>query len=121
MTRQTYSIFVRNRPTRHGFLFDGISFPSASPCFDELVDRIIDCADGAWGGRRWHLLPHRGETLADSTWQLLEALDVDYLHAFSPLAPALLTALNERVSPVVLDAAKRSSPPVGPSGGLEED
>src|SRR5665213_544310 len=106
MTSRPYTVYVRNRPLKTGFLIDTGTFAPNSKRFDELVDAIIGFNHKTWGGRTNPFIFFSGKSLSDDDWKQLEAVDVDCLRIFSPLPKSLLKQLDERLQPWSIEEIK---------------
>ena len=106
MSNRPFTVFVRHRPVRTGFLIDTGVFTQGSDRFEELVDAIIRHNYFLWGGRTNPIIFFSGESLTADDWKQLEAVDVDCLKSFSPLPRNLVKQLDERLQPWSIEEAK---------------
>src|SRR6266487_5911399 len=110
MKNRPFSVFVKHRPVRTGFLIDTGVFPPGSDRFEELVDAVVRHNYILWGGRTNPITFFSGESLTADDWEQLEAVDVDCLKAFSSLPKPLLKQLDERLQPWSVEVADLTRP-----------
>src|SRR6266550_1393032 len=97
MKNRPFSVFVKHRPVRTGFLIDTGVFPPGSDRFEELVDAVVRHNYILWGGRTNPIISFFGESLTTDDWKQPETVDVDCVKSFSPLPKVLVKKLEERL------------------------
>jgi hypothetical protein len=110
MNPRPYSVFVKHRPVRTGFLVDTSVFAPGSDRFEVLVDAIIRHNYQAWGGRTNPIIFFSGDSLRDQDWKQLDAVDVDCLKCFSPLPKNLVHQLDDRLQPWNVEEIRQPRP-----------
>jgi hypothetical protein len=96
-----YSILVHNRPARLAFLFDcDQSGPSKNTLAE--VDKMFDCNQSIWGGRRNRIFFASNFMLTADQWSLLELCDPDVVASFGPLDEQQIEAFERSCGPILI-------------------
>lgn len=93
MLTTPYSIYVNKRPLRVAFFIE--DKPESLP----IIDNVIRHNCERWGGRYNPLVITDGQTLTDTWWVLLEAMDPDVVMSFVTLSDNLIESIDRRISP----------------------
>lgn len=96
MLTSPYSIYVNKRPLRAAFLVED------KPESMAIIGTILAYNRERWGGRYNPIVLTNGQTLTDTWWALLEAVDPDVVKSFVPLADDLVGLIERRVSPYLI-------------------
>ncbi len=101
MLTSPYSIYVRKRPLRVAFLVED------KPESMAIIDTILAHNRERWGGRYNSIVLTDGQTLTDTWWAYLEALDPDVVKPCVALSDDLVTLIDRRVSPFLIEQPDR--------------
>jgi hypothetical protein len=110
MRERPFTVFVRHRPIRTGFLIDTGVYGHGTARFEELVDAIVRHNYFLWGGRINPIVFYSGDSLTSDDWKQLEAVDVDCVKTFSPIPKKLVKQLDERLQPWSIEEAQPAQP-----------
>ncbi|HEY3267598.1 MAG TPA: hypothetical protein VGM37_11765 [Armatimonadota bacterium] len=105
MDRQSYSVYVHNRPIRTGFLVDSGQDSHAQ------IDAIIEYNHGRWGGRYNPVVITNGRTITRDAWELLWFTDPDVIKSFAILQKNLVRRIADTLSPYNVDMPARQRQP----------
>jgi hypothetical protein len=103
-----HSFYVTERPIRLAFVLN------TDTVTDEQLDAILAYNRSKWGGRYNPLIPTDGETLSTEAWALLHFVDPDFVRTVTPLSTDLVTAIDRRLSPLVVESIDNEDDPVRP-------
>jgi len=101
MLTAPYSIYVKKRPLRVAFLIED------KPESLAIIDAILAYNRDRWGGRYNPIVITDGQTLTDAWWLLFEAVDPDVVASFVTLSDDLLTSIERRISPYLIQQLDR--------------
>jgi hypothetical protein len=96
MLTAPYSIYVNKRPLRIALLIED------KPESQAIIDTILAYNRKWWGGRYNPIVITDGQTLTDAWWSLLEAVDPDVVKSFVTLSDNLVTSIERRISPYLI-------------------
>ncbi len=96
MLTAPYSIYVNKRPLRIAFLIEDKQDSLT------IIDAILAHNRGRWGGRYNPIIITDGQTLSDTWWSFLEAIDPDVVKSFVTLSDELVAGIDRRVSPYLI-------------------
>src|SRR6059036_1077282 len=96
MLTSPYSIYVNRRPLRVAFLVED------KPESMAIIDAILAYNRDRWGGRYNPIVLTNGQTLTDTSWSFLEAVDPDVVKSFVTLSVDLVAAIERQVSPYLI-------------------
>jgi len=101
MLTAPYSIYVNKRPLRVSFLIED------KPESLAIIDTILAYNRDRWGGRYNPIVITDGQALTDAWWSLLEAVDPDVVTSFVTLSDGLVSSIERRISPYLIQQPDR--------------
>jgi hypothetical protein len=101
MLTAPYSIYVNKRPLRVAFFIED------NPESLKIIDTILAYNRDRWGGRYNPIVITDGQILTDAWWSLLEAVDPDVVASFVTLSDDLVSSIERRISPYLIQQPDR--------------